>query len=198
MKRWNNVNFIFDVGNVLVDFKPSVYLRNLFTDNALVEKMHKTVFKSPQWLYMDLGLMTHSEAIDFYCAREPEYESEIYHTMQNLNDMFIPIPDTIELLPILKGAGHDLYYLSNIHKEIRDFLLSNHEYFELFDGGIFSCDIKAAKPSPEIYRHLIKKYSIVPENSVFFDDVQENVSAAEKEGIESVLFTTADCVMSYL
>jgi len=198
MKRWSDVNFIFDIGNVLVEFKPFVYLRSLFTDNALVEKMHKIVFKSPQWLYMDLGLMTHSEAVDFYCAREPEFESAIYHTMQNLNDMFIPIPDTIKLLPALKDAGHKLYYLSNIHKEIRDFLLSSHEYFNLFNGGVFSCDINAAKPSPEIYRHLIKKYRIIPENSIFFDDMRENVSAAEKEGLRGVLFTTADCVRQYL
>ena len=192
------MNFIFDVGNVLVEFKPLVYLKSLFTDNTLVEKIHATIFKSPQWLYMDLGIMTHSEAIEFYSAREPEFESAIYHTMKSVNDMFIPLPDTIKLLPALKDAGHDLYYLSNIHKEIRDFLLSNHEYFKLFDGGVFSCDISAAKPSPETYRHLIEKYRLVPGDSIFFDDVQENVSAAEKEGLKGVLFTTADCVMRYL
>ena len=197
-KRWKNVNLIFDVGNVLVEFQPALYLKRLFTDHALAEKMHETVFKSLEWLYMDLGIMTHREAIDVYCAREPEFKPAIYHTMQKVNDMFIPLPDTIKLLPTLKGAGHKLYYLSNIHKEIRDFLLTDHDYFDLFDGGVFSCDINAAKPSPEIYRHLIEKYRIVPENSIFFDDVQENVSAAEKEGIESVLFTTADCVTSYL
>ena len=192
------MNLIFDVGNVLVEFRPFVYLRSLLNDNALVEKMHETVFKSPEWLYMDLGIMTRSEAIDVYCVREPDFEPAIYLTMNNISNMFIPLPETIKLLPILKGAGHDLYYLSNIHKEIRDFLLSNHEYFNLFDGGVFSCDINKAKPSPEIYRHLIEKYRLAPENSIFFDDVQENVSAAEKEGLGGVLFTTADCVMRYL
>jgi len=192
------MNFIFDVGNVLVSYKPKVYLEGLFSDEALAERLNDIIFKSPEWLLMDRGVMTHNEATQVFCAREPELQSAIREAMRNVNDIFTPINETIELLPVVKQAGHRLYYLSNIHKEIRDFLLLNHAYFSLFNGGVFSCDVHLTKPSPEIYRHLIDKCQLVPEECLFFDDVEENVSAAEKEGLKGVLFTTAHCVKLYL
>ena len=192
------MNFIFDIGNVLVDYKPVVYLDNLFSDSSLVKKMHETIFKSPEWLLMDQGALSHAEAINIFCARTPELKNAILQTMERVNNIFTPIPETIKLLPKIKESGHNLYYLSNIHFEIRDYLLENHEYFSLFDGGVFSCDVRLTKPSPEIYRHLLKKYQLHPEECLFFDDMRENVSAAEKEGVKAVLFTTAECVLPFL
>ena len=192
------MNFIFDVGNVLVEYMPFVYLRGLFADESVVEKMHATVFRSPEWIQMDEGLLFHKEAIDIICEREPEFGSEVCQVFQRIYEMFIPKSETIELLPKIKELGHDIYYLSNIHMEIRDFLLKNHDYFDMFDGGVFSCDINQIKPSPEIYRHFLEKYKLDPVDCVFFDDMEENVSAAEKEGIKGVLFTTADCVSGFL
>jgi HAD superfamily hydrolase (TIGR01509 family) len=81
-----------------------------------------------------------------------------------------------------------------MHKESRDYLLENHEYINLFDGGVFSCDILSTKPAPAIYRYLLEKYQLAPQECIFFDDMEVNVEAAEKEGIKSVLFTTAKCV----
>ena len=192
------MNFIFDFGNVLVDFKPVEYLSRLFSDRLLIEKMNNVIFKSPEWLIMDQGLLTHNEALEIFCAREPEYRAEILLTINNAEDIVSRINGTIELLPKIKASGHGLYYLSNMQREIRDFLLENHEYIDMFDGGIFSCDINFIKPSPEIYRYLINKYNLIPGECVFFDDVEENVTAAEKEGMKGVLFTTAECILDYL
>ena len=185
------MNFIFDFGNVLVDFKPSKYLKSLFSNDFLTEKLNEIIFMSREWMQMDQGVLTHKEAIEILCKREPDYKDEIYIAIKNANDIVTPINETIQLLPEIKKAGHKLYYLSNMHIEIRDYLLENHKYINLFDGGVFSCDVKMIKPSPEIYRYLINKYSLVPEECVFFDDVAENTAAAEKEGIKSVLFTAA-------
>ena len=192
------LNFIFDFGDVLVNFKPRKYLSTLFSDNSIIDKMYDTVFKSKEWLIMDQGLLTHKEALEIFCQREPEYKEEIRKTIDNATDIVSPINETIDLLPIIKSAGHKLYYLSNMQKEIRAYLLENHKYIELFDGGIFSCEVHYIKPSPEIYRILINKYDLVPGESIFFDDMAENVSAAEKEGIKGILFTTAECVLEYL
>ena len=202
------MNFIFDIGNVLVDYRPEIYVNALFSDKSFAEKINNIIFKSPEWLDMDRGLLTHKEAIEIFCEREPVYEAEIRHTMRRYCDMFSPtqvfcktfiaIQDTIDLLPRIKEIGHGLYYLSNMHYETRDFLLDNYSFFNMFDGGVFSCDVNVIKPSPEIYRHFLNKYQLKPDECIFFDDMEENVSAAEKEGIKSVLFTTADCVLEYL
>ena len=192
------MDFIFDFGNVLVDFKPVEYLSGLFSDRSLVKKMNNIIFKSPEWLKMDQGLLTHNEAIKVFCTREPDYQAEIQRTIKNANSILSRINETIELLPKIKDSGYGLYYLSNMQKELRDYLLENHDYIRLFNGGVFSCDVNSIKPSPKIYRHLINKYNLIPEECIFFDDVEENVSAAEKEGMKGVLFTGAKCILNYL
>jgi len=174
------------------------FLTDLFSNKAIAEKMHKTIYKSAEWLDMDRGLLTPEEAIKIYCTREPDFQPEIHQVMQNVNSMFTPKPATINLLPKIKESGHDLYYLSNIQYGIRDVLLEKHDFFNLFTGGVFSCDIHYIKPSPEIYRYLLEKYSLNPEDCLFFDDMEENVKAAEKEGIKGVLFTTAECVLKFM
>jgi len=190
------MNFIFDVGDVLIEYKPIVYLRSLFSDDALVNELNETVFKSPEWLIMDEGLLTHKEAIKIFCERKPELEAEICRVMEmeSYGRALYPLRDTLDLLPGIKKTGHGLYYLSNMHMETRDFIIENYDFLDMFDGGVFSCNIKHRKPFPEIYRFLLKEYSLKPEECIFFDDVQENVDAAEKEGIKGVLFTGAECI----
>jgi len=192
------LNFVFDVGNVLVEYEPVEYLEKLFSDRLLAQKMFETIFKCPEWLLMDMGKLTHDEATVIFCEREPEYTDEIVYAIKNVNRMFNPISGTIEHIPKIKKAGHRIFYLSNIHNEIRDFLMSEHKYFTLFDGGVFSCDVGVIKPSPEIYRYFIDKYSLIPNECLFFDDMTDNVEAAEKEGIKSILFSTADCVLPFI
>lgn len=46
------------------------------------------------------------------------------------------------------------------------------------------------KPDPEIYEILLKRYKIVPEQALFFDDRPENVEGARKAGINGVVFNT--------
>jgi len=192
------MNFIFDVGNVLVDYTPVVYLRSLFTDESVVSKMLKVIYKSPEWLQMDEGILTHKEATEVFCTREPDYQAAIIKVMQNFDKTFTPLPETIKQLPKIKKSGHELYYLSNIHAEIRDFLVDTHDFFNLFKGGVFSCDINYIKPAPEIYRHLLGKYSLNPKDCIFFDDMEQNVKAAEKEGIKGILFKSADCILEFI
>ena len=188
------MNFIFDIGNVLIDFKPEPFLRELFSEPKLEEKINETIFKSAEWLDMDRGILTHRNASEIFCLREPNYSLEITRTMQRLTDMLTPMQDTIDLLPKIKECGHNLYYLSNYHNELRNYIMEKYQFFSLFNGGVFSCDIQAIKPEPEIYQYLLQEYKLSPEDCVFFDDMIANVEAAKKEGICGVLFTDAECV----
>ena len=192
------MNFIFDIGNVLVEFMPLDYLRRLYDDDNFVSRMNEVVFRSPDWLQMDHGRLSREEATKIFCEREPEHKAEIREIMQGVDNMFIPKPDSIKYLPGIKESGHKLYYLSNMQIEIRDYLLEKHEYLRLFDGGVFSCDVGYIKPAPEIYQILLDKYNLDPGECIFFDDMPENVAAAEKEGIKSIIFTSVDCLKDFL
>ena len=192
------MNIVLDIGNVLIDFKPMHYLCNLFSDQSLACKMNDTIFLSPEWVKLDEGLLTHDEACHIFCLREPTYESAIIHTMLNLTDMLTPIHSIIELLPKIIESGYNLYYLSNYHMELRDYVVNKYQFFELFDGGVFSCDVHLVKPSPEIFNMFLSKYSLLAEKCLFFDDVEENVTAARNAGINGVLFSNANSMTPYI
>ena len=192
------MNFIFDLGRVLINFEPVEYLQELFHDDGLVKRINELVFLSREWVDMDLGILSYPEAREIFRRREPELRDEVYLAMDKMSDIFTPKPETIALLQIVKDAGHRLYYLSNIHVETRDFVLRKYSFFGLFDGGVFSCDVHINKPSPGIYLELLSKYGLSPHDCVFFDDMEENVAGAEKVGIRGMLYTGTDSVMSVL
>ena len=191
------MNFIFDVGNVLVTYKPLQFLEQMYSDKKLAERLYKVIFLSNEWQLMDQGLCTHAVATEVFCNREPDIASDIRKIMKNVFDFFPPISEVIELLPKLKARGHGLYYLSNIQHEIRDYLLEKNEFFELFDGGVFSCDVRIIKPSLEIYHRLLGEYHLIPEECIFFDDIMVNVEAASSVGIKGVLFTGIESAKPY-
>ena len=63
----------------------------------------------------------------------------------------------------------------DIFEDIR----TGYFFFRYFDGGLISAEIKSVKPEEAIYRSLMEKYSLVPEECLFIDDSEINVKAAE-------------------
>jgi FMN phosphatase YigB (HAD superfamily) len=57
-----------------------------------------------------------------------------------------------------------------------------------------SFEIGAAKPSPEIYRHVIRELHEDPAQLLFIDDLQENIDAALEAGMNGLLFTDPACL----
>lgn len=192
------MNFIFDIGNVLIDFKPESFLQGLLRNPKLEEEINRIIFKSAEWIMLDRGDITPEKACEDFCLREPRYRETILLTMQRLPDMLTPISETIELLPKIKAAGHRLYYLSNYHQELSRHIQNKYPFFGLFDGGVFSCDVQLLKPEPEIYQFLLHQYALEPRDCLFIDDVAENVRSAESLGIRGVLFTGARSIAPYI
>lgn len=66
------------------------------------------------------------------------------------------------------------------------------EFLDYVDGGILSYQEKTIKPEPEIYRRLLERYHLVPEECVFLDDLEANLAAAAQFGIKIIHFTDRD------
>ena len=192
------MNFIFDIGNVLIDFKPEQFLREILNDPQSEQKINEIIFKSEEWVKLDEGLITPQQACDNFCRRKPEYKELIIKVMDKIPEMLTPMDETAGLLPKIKNLGHKLYYLSNYHKGLSRYIREKYSFFDLFDGGVFSCDIHMIKPSPDIYRYFLNKYNLEPQDCVFFDDTAQNIKSAQKEGIKSVLFTGVGVLNDYL
>ena len=72
------------------------------------------------------------------------------------------------------------------------------DFLDDVDGGILSYQEKTVKPEPEIYQRLLERYGLVPEECVFLDDLEENLAAAAKFGIHTVLFTGKEAAVEEL
>ena len=60
-----------------------------------------------------------------------------------------------------------------------------------FDGKIISGEAGIVKPDVEIYKLLIKRHNLNPQHTVFIDDKEENIRAAELLGIHGIHFQNA-------
>ncbi|MBQ2312096.1 MAG: HAD-IA family hydrolase, partial [Firmicutes bacterium] len=63
---------------------------------------------------------------------------------------------------------------------------------EYFDGKVVSAFEKLVKPQPEIYRVLLDRFGLVPEECLFVDDREINLAGAAICGMQSMAFRTAE------
>ena len=82
--------------------------------------------------------------------------------------------------------------LTNFPRHIHDFIKTDWIIDGAFDHIIASCDVKLIKPDPAIYELALERAGCLPQESVFLDDREPNVRAAEELGIHGILFRNPD------
>jgi putative hydrolase of the HAD superfamily len=98
-------------------------------------------------------------------------------------------PEVVEWCLSLKKQGYKLGILSNMPHEFLTMYESEIPPFVEADYACFSCRVKLIKPEEAIYRDALRGLGVVPHEAVFFDDMQVNIDAANKLGINGVLWT---------
>lgn len=90
----------------------------------------------------------------------------------------------------IRAAGVRTAILSNMPVTLRQHL-GELEWLPMFDHETFSCDVRVAKPRPEIFAHCIAGIGTAPQETIFLDDREENTRAAAALGLHTVLFRDA-------
>lgn len=179
-------NIVFDLGNVLISFRPSEYLEKNNYRPEIRDIILRDIFGSQEWLLIDNGNLTPEEAIDSISRRSSLKREEIALIFNKRTDIMFPLESNVRLLPKLKKRGFKLYYLSNFPLDIFDEIKNGYSFFRYFDGGLISAEVKQSKPDVRIYQILFDKYSISPEESLYIDDNEPNVKAAEFLGMKGI------------
>ena len=178
---------VFDLGEVLTD--SPTHLPELADVMGVAEPdftpaywRHRRAYDeggpgSEYWraIGRDLGV----DVDDALVTRLIEVDSHAWTTLH---------PDSLPLLLDVKATGCGLALLSNIPVELAA-RVRTREWSELFDLLVFSCDVGAMKPQPEIYRAVEEgiagveqAVTFAPSSLTFFDDRSENVAAAIEAG----------------
>ena len=182
-------NMVFDIGNVLMDFRWKEYMRSLFgEDETLIQTINQGIWHNGCWAAMDKGEMDGAATLRSAVAFAPQYEKEIKLTLDSVAHAFHKFEYSIPWIQELKRMGLNVYYLSNYSAFS---IAANPDvlnFIPYMDGGVFSFEVKAVKPEPEIYRCLCDKYDLKPEECLFTDDVPANVKGAQACGFQGIVF----------
>jgi len=181
-------NIIFDLGNVLLNYKPKDTLLRFTQDVALIGSFIRDINGSNTWLELDRGTITINEAREYFLSHYPEKKELILLYFEHWVEDLIPIQENIEILKELHRIGYKTYILSNYMQEPYDIVKTKHDFFSLVDGKILSFEEHVVKPEKEIYQILLSRFNLVPEESVFIDDHQYVLDVAAQFGINTILF----------
>lgn len=180
-------NIIFDIGNVLLDFKPAVY----FKDVECGDEVCYHIFHSPYWKEYDLGTKSLSEVKDILIREKPEYQSQIEEILSRWTEVLTQ-RKTMKHIKLLSEKGYHIYLLSNLSCDAADYIKERYDLFDQVDGYVLSCDVNYIKPDTKIYQILLDNYHLKPHESVFLDDLKDNVESARALGMYGIQVVDED------
>lgn len=179
---------IFDIGNVLADFTWEAHYRRFGYTGIQLERLTRATVKNDAWNEYDRGTLSDEEVLQRFIDSDPEMEADIRKCLANVEGMVVRNDYAIPWIQELKQKGYQTLYLSNFSEKAAKEYAKALDFLPYMDGGILSWQEKVIKPMPEIYQLLIDRYQLVPEECVFLDDTQKNLTGAEAFGIHTILF----------
>lgn len=102
-----------------------------------------------------------------------------------------------ELVSFIRSLKQDFKtgLLSNAWMGTREMLRDKYACLDAFDISVFSYEVGMVKPDPRIYRLILGRFKVEPDNAIFVDDFVENVNAASMLGIHAIQFKSRDQVI---
>ena len=189
-------NIIFDLGGVIVDLdirssmtafaQLGLVPKNITPEQLSVSGIPKDWEMYELMKHMDLGEM---DEAGFVATLLPHCLPGT--TAQQLIDAY----NKLIVLP-----RHRLEMLARLHKRYKLFLLSNlgdihwaetkrqaqqfgMRFEDYFDRVFLSFELHMVKPDAAIYRHLLETTGIDPQETLYIDDLPNNIAAGEALGL---------------
>ncbi len=181
-------NLLFDLGGVIMDIRREnceQAFRQLGMD-SIGDYLGDYGQKGP-FAALEEGKITEQEFRDSVRALIPrDVTDEEIDKAFNRFLTGIPLRRLEELRRLRKD--YKLYLLSNTNSIMwrqdiaRYFRQEGKSLEDYFDGIVTSFEAKCCKPDPAIFRLVVEKCGISPEETIFFDDSKANVEAASQLG----------------
>ena len=186
-------NVIFDIGNVLVDFRWRELMNELKLTKEDKDRFEVYVFGSKWWHELDHGTMDEEEVVKHLREDNAEYREAFDLVWENRDKLVRPYEYAVPWIKSLKEKGYRVYLLSNYPEKLFTMHAKNGSFpfLELVDGKVVSAFVKKIKPDADIYECLMNQYGLNAKECVFIDDREENVQGAKNVGMYGI------CLRSY-
>lgn len=189
-------NIILDIGDVLVKSNYHDYFLNKGYDEETACLLEKATFFTPVWKELDRGVWSFEEIIEGFVKNAPELETELRSVFDHMKNFITVYPYATEWITEMRKSGLKVYCLSNISDKICCDCAKELEFLEQTDGYVLSYQEQLIKPDPAIYKLLLDRYGLAAEECIFIDDIEVNVTAAEKLGIHGIVFKNQQQTMA--
>ncbi|MDD3204982.1 MAG: HAD family phosphatase [Lachnospiraceae bacterium] len=185
-------NIIFDIGNVLSKFNYEEHFRKFASQEDIYQRLINATIFNPIWNELDRGVLAEEEILAEFIQKDPGISDEIQDMFQHMTGIVKEYDYATEWIEELKSRGYRVLVLSNFSKLVYEMNREELKFLKVVDGGILSYKEKLIKPDAAIYQLLMQQYQLVPEECVFLDDREENITAAKALGWSGILFTTKE------
>ena len=193
-------NLVFDMGNVLIEWNSEKILKAITEDIHLQDLLRKEVFETGLCVETDEGVKTREAVIEIVTGKLGEdYRNEITQLLRywyKYVDVFTKVQDRIIEL---SKSGYSIYILSNTAFTFYDLVKEGYlPATSVAKGMVLSCEEKVLKPNEKIYNILLERYNLNPHNTMFFDDLPENIWGAARCGINGFVVENESELLTYL
>jgi putative hydrolase of the HAD superfamily len=183
-------NVVFDVGKVLVEFDWQGYFETLDFSPEIYEKVADATVRSELWNEFDRSKISDEEILEGFLAGAPECKEEVLRFWDNIGSCIKCYDYASSWIHALQEKGYGVYLLSNYPRRLYFQSIQELSFVEFVDGAVFSFEVQATKPEPDIYEALLRKYQLQPTECVFVDDMRSNIIAANHLGMATIHFHT--------
>lgn len=188
-------NIVFDMGKVLLDYDSERVCRHFIKDEAERKKVETAVFISPEWILMDMGVLSDEDGLARMVKRlDTDHEKEMARIcLEHWHEYCMWEKEGMaDLVKELKADGYEIYLCSNASARLLSCYRDVIPGVEYFDGVLFSAEVKCMKPQKEMYVHLFERFDLKPEECFFIDDLQMNIDGARACGMDGYCFADGD------
>ena len=172
---------VFDLGGVLIEFRGFEVLAELLP-GADASTIRSRWIRSPAVTAFERGEIAAREFGARFVEEWPvDLAADAF--IEVFRSWALPLPD--EALTMLSelSRSHRIACLSNCNEVHWDAL--GPPIQEHFDEAFVSFQMGLAKPDARIFERMLAELDVAPERVTFFDDTDENVSAARALGIRA-------------
>jgi 2-haloacid dehalogenase len=120
-----------------------------------------------------------------------EWQIEVDDLRRMVRQNFAPIDGTEAIVRELRAGGYRLGVLSVHAREWVEYCERKFDYRQHFDAVVYSYEHALSKPDPAAYERALEALGAEAETTVFVDDVERNVRAAEALGMQAIHFVDA-------
>ena len=183
-------NIIFDLGGVLIDWNPEYFYFDEFKGNRKKMKKFFDEVCTFDWNENQDAGYPLANATEDRIALFPEQADLIRMYYGRWEEMLRgSISGTVSILKkLVNNNNYKVFALTNWSAETFPIALKRFDFLHWFDGIVVSGTERTRKPFPEIYETTLERYDLKASESIFIDDNERNIFAANLLGIETIKF----------